>query len=311
VPDDPYLARELGRYFPRAIGEQFPEALEGHRLRREIIATMLANSMINRGGPSLIARVADETGADSPAIATAFAAARDSYGLTELNGEIGKLDTKISGALQLSLYAAVQDLHLDRINWFLRNVDFAAGLAEIVAHYRKGIDEVEAALEKCLPDEHHAVRGARAAELMAAGVPEKLAKKLSSIPELMAAPDIILVADQAKAKAEAVTSAYFAADAFFQVDRILAAAREIELVDHFDRLALDRALAELASSQRLIAAEVLSTGKRGEEAVHAWVAKRGREIERARSNVHEIAGSGLTLSKLAVAVGLLSDLAKS
>jgi glutamate dehydrogenase len=127
----------------------------------------------------------------------------------------------------------------------------------------------------------------------------------------MAAPDIILVADRAEAEVEAVTGVYFAADAFFQVDRIVAAAREIELADHFDRLALDRALAELASSQRAIAAEALSTGKRGEDAVLAWVALRGREIVRARSDVHEIAASGLTLSKLAVAVGLLSALAKS
>ena len=63
VPDDPYLARELARYFPKAIDERFPDALEHHRLRREIIATHLGNSMINRGGPSLIVRIADQTGA--------------------------------------------------------------------------------------------------------------------------------------------------------------------------------------------------------------------------------------------------------
>ena len=59
VPDDPYLARELTRYFPAAIVEQFPDALEHHRLRRDIIATQLANSMINRGGPSFVVRIED------------------------------------------------------------------------------------------------------------------------------------------------------------------------------------------------------------------------------------------------------------
>ena len=66
VPDDPYLGRELGRYFPKLIAQKFPDALEKHRLRREIIATQLANSMINRGGPSFVVRIADQTGA-SPA----------------------------------------------------------------------------------------------------------------------------------------------------------------------------------------------------------------------------------------------------
>jgi len=51
VPDDPYLGRELGRYFPRALAEKFPDAIPQHRLRREIVATQLTNSMINRGAP--------------------------------------------------------------------------------------------------------------------------------------------------------------------------------------------------------------------------------------------------------------------
>ncbi len=147
VPDDPYLARELGRYFPKEIAARFPDALEHHRLRREIIATHLANSMINRGGPSLLVRIADQTGATASQTAYAFTAVRDSYGMTDLNGAIDALDNKISGALQLELYAAVEDLLLDRIVWALRNVDRSRGLAPGVAHYREGIAAVEAALD--------------------------------------------------------------------------------------------------------------------------------------------------------------------
>jgi glutamate dehydrogenase len=66
VPDDPYLGRELTRYFPRAILERFPDAPERHRLRREIIATQLANSIINRGGPSFAVQIEDQTGRRSP-----------------------------------------------------------------------------------------------------------------------------------------------------------------------------------------------------------------------------------------------------
>ena len=128
VPDDPYLGRELDRYFPKEMSERYADALQAHRLRREIIATQLTNSMINRGGATLIVRIADQTGAGSPAIAAAFAAVRNSYDLIELNSEIDALDNRISGKVQLDLYAAVQDLLLDRLVWFLRNVDLAQGL---------------------------------------------------------------------------------------------------------------------------------------------------------------------------------------
>jgi glutamate dehydrogenase len=311
VPDDPYLARELARYFPKPVVDRFPEALERHRLRREIVATMLANSMVNRGGPSLIARIGGETGADSPSIAMAFAAARDSFGLSELNGEIDGLDKRVDGALQLSLYAAVQDLHLDRINWFLRHADFSSGLAGIVAHYRSGIAAVDAAIEQALPPEHRARREARAAELVAAGVPEPLGKKLAGLSEVRAATDIVLVADACKRKVEDVTGVYFAVGDYFRLDRIAAASQAIELSDHFDRLALDRSRVEIGTSQRAIVAQALATGEAGEAAAIAWVARRGRDVERVRASMQEIADSGLNLSKLSVAVGLLADLAKT
>src|SRR5262249_1732872 len=120
VPDDPYLGRELGRYFPKVIAERYPDALAQHRLRREIIVTQLTNSMINRGGPSLVVRIADQTGASAASIAAAFAAVRDSYQMIALNTAIDALDNKVPGKLQLDLYAAVQDLLLDRLVWFLR-----------------------------------------------------------------------------------------------------------------------------------------------------------------------------------------------
>ena len=118
--------------------------------------------MINRGGPSLIVRIADQTGAAPAAIASAFAAVRDSYGMTALNTAIDELDNRIPGKLQLDLYAAVQDLLLDRIIWFLRNVELAKGLADVVAHYRDGIAAVAAALDGALSAEALSARAARA-----------------------------------------------------------------------------------------------------------------------------------------------------
>ena len=163
VPDDPYLGRELGRYFPKILAEKFPDALEKHRLRREIIATQLANSMINRGGPSLVVRIADQTGATSGAIAAAFAAVRSAYDMPALNDEINALDNRIGGEVQLSLYQQVQDLLLDRLVWFLRNVDLTRGLANIVDHYKKGIDALANELDSALPSEALAERAARTA----------------------------------------------------------------------------------------------------------------------------------------------------
>ncbi len=315
VPDDPYLGLELGRYFPKEMSERFPDALQAHRLRREIIATQLTNSMINRGGATLIVRIGDQTGAGAAAIAAAFAAVRNSYDLIGLNGEIDGLDNKISGKAQLDLYAAVQDLLLDRLVWFLRNVDLTLGLEEIIGHYRDGIAQVESALDSALSKQAAAARVARTEALLKAGVPDALARRMANLAVLKAAPDIVLVADRAKKPVSEVTATYFATESFFQLDRVTHAAAGIAVSDYFDRLALDRALDSIGDAERRLTAAMVGNGKAGEGlagagAVEEWVKPRRTEVERIRAAIHEIAGSGLTLSKLSVAASLLGDLAR-
>ena len=216
VPDDPYLGRELGRYFPARLCEQFGDALETHRLRREIIVTQLANSMINRGGPALVVRMTDQTGAEPGRIAAAFAAVRDSYRMTALNGGIDALDGRVAGALQLDLYAAVQDLLLDRLVWFLRHVDLSKGLDAVVAHYAQGYRRHGGGAGcVCSPPISATAQDARSAELQRAGVPQPLAQRLAGLRALAAAPDIVLVADRTGKPVADVAATYFAAGAFF------------------------------------------------------------------------------------------------
>jgi glutamate dehydrogenase len=310
VPDDPYLGRELARYFPSQLVERFPDALEQHRLRREIISTQLTNSMINRGGPAFVVRIADQTGASPAAIAAAFFAVRNSYDMIALNSAIDALDTRISGKLQLDLYAAVQDLLIDRVVWFVRNVDVSKGLADVVEHYREGIATVTAALGEVLPPDAQAARAARGTELVNAGVPQELAQRLANLSALAMAPDAVLVADRTGKPLVDVAATYFAAGAFFQLDRIATAARGIHVTDYFDRLALDRALDTIGEAERRLTAEMVGNGATGPAAVEAWVGTRSGEVERIRTAVHGIASSGLTLSKLSVAASLLGDLVK-
>jgi glutamate dehydrogenase len=310
VPDDPYLGRELNRYFPPSISQRFPDALDRHRLRREIIATQLANSMINRGGPTFVVRIADQTGASADRIAAAFAAVRNSYDLITLNAEIETLDNKIASDVQLGLFTNVQDLILDRVVWYLRNVDLSRGLAAVIEHDRAGIEAVAAALDRVLSPDALAARSSRLEELKRDGVPEALARRISDLPALNAAPAIIEVADRSGRPIADVAATYFGAGAFFQLDRIIRAARAIVVTDYFDRLALDRALDTITDAERQLASAMLMNGAAGTAAVDEWVATRHQDVDRVRMAVTEIASSGLTLSKLSVTASMLGDLVR-
>ena len=310
VPDDPYLAHELGRYFPQSISRHFPDALEHHRLRRDIIATQLANSMINRGGPAVVVRIADQTGASVDRIAAAFTAVRDSFRLTTLNTSIEALDNKVAGAVQLGLFAAVQNLLLDRIVWFLRNVDMRQGLAGIVDHYRVKIATLSGRLDHYLPAEAQRVRDAAALKMTSQGVPESVARNIANLPLLGSTADIVLIADRTQQPFSLVAPVFFAAEAYFQLDRIVAAARDITLVDYFDRLAFDRGLDSMGDALRRLVAEMTAVGGSGAEAVAAFVRQKGNDVDRVRDAMHQMVASGLTLSKLTVAASMLGDLAR-
>ncbi len=116
-----------------------------------------------------------------------------------------------------------------------------------------------------------------------------LARKLANLPELKHAPDIVMVAERAKRPVGEVTKTYFAAEAYFQLDRISAAVQDIAVADYFDRLALDRSLDSIGDAERRIAAAMVGNGAAGAGAVEAWVKPRQAEVERIRAAIHEIA----------------------
>nr|PZN44161.1 MAG: NAD-glutamate dehydrogenase [Pseudomonadota bacterium] len=310
VPDEPYLAQELARYMPAPVRERFPDAVEGHRLRREIIATQLANAIVNRGGPTIVTKLADQTGADAPAIAMAYAATRDAFGLTELNAAIDALDGKISGALQLGLYGELQDLLLDQLAWFIRNVNLAGGdLEAVVARYRDGLAEIAAHLDTILPPAARESLAERARTLVSQGVPEELAERLAALPVLAEGPDIVRVATLAGRPVRDVAATHFAVEGLFRLGALAAQGRQIKVADYYDRLALDRAIDGLSDAHRRLTAEIVADGA-GPQAVEAWAERRGSEVTRIRTTVETIVASGLTLSKLTVAASLLGDLAR-
>ncbi|MGY2047700.1 NAD-glutamate dehydrogenase [Methylobacterium sp. JK268] len=314
VPDDPYLSRELERYFPPVLLARYPDAVAQHRLRREIIATGLANAIINRGGPTLVSRLADETGAEAPTIAAAYAVTRDAFGLLDLNRAVDGLDGILSGAQQLALFADLQDLLRQRMVWFIRNEALAegeGGIEAVVARYRDGIAAVGAALAEVLPAGAREALAKRSRALADQGVPEDLAARLAALAELGAAPDIVRVAESTGRPPAAIAATHFALEELFRLSPLIRAARSVPVADTFDRIALERAVAGIAAAHRALTAEAAATGEQGQAAVEAWSAARGASLARIRTAIAAIGASGLTVSKVSVAASLLADLTRA
>jgi glutamate dehydrogenase len=308
IPDDPYLKSELVRYFPQPLREGYAAEIAGHRLRREIVATQLANAIINRGGPAIVSMLADQTRAEAPAIAAAYAVARDAFDLITLNGAIDALDAKLPGKTQTGLYAAAQELVVDRMRWFLRRGAAKPGAIEqTVAHYAKGVAALDGALAELLPEAAAQARNARIAALTAEGVPETLATRVASLPWLAEATDIVDIASRTKRDIVEVARIHFGTDSVFGFSTLRSAAAAVPATDDYERLARQRAVETLTDAHAGLTQEI-ATGKSGPDALKDWLTERGADADRTRATVSAIAMSGLSLPKLMVAAGMLADL---
>ena len=312
VTDDLYLSRELYRYFPPKLVETFHAAVSGHRLRREVIATVLSNAMINRGGPGFVNEIVSATSADAGHVAAAYAAARDSFGLAGINARIDALDTQVPGTTQLRMYAEVESLVTRETLWFLRNESVADGLGPLIERYRDGVAQIASGFkDRVTPWIANAI-DSRTSALETAGAPHEIAREIAELSPLSMASDIVLVATRAGSTVPEAASAFFGVLDIFELGGIIEAGNRIVLADRFDRMALDRALANLLRAVRDLTTDVLASGE-GEvtDRLTAWHDERPREIDRAAAAVQDLTEGDITVSRLSVAAGLLADLARS
>ena len=128
---------------------------------------------------------------------------------------------------------------------------------------------------------------------------------------LTLASDVVLVAERDGASVAEAAEAYFEIISLFSLGRITEQGGNISLSDRFDRMALDRALSNLMRAVRELTGAVLASGTGAVSArLQTWHQARAREIDRIAAMVADLIEGELTVSRLSVAAGLLSDLLK-
>ncbi|MFW1676167.1 NAD-glutamate dehydrogenase [Pontibacter sp. JAM-7] len=209
VADDAYLGLELFTAFPKQLIESYPEALRQHRLYREIVATQLANHMINMMGINFADRLRVSTGADDTTIARAFVLARDAFNIDQLWQQIEALDYQVDAELQANMMLELQHLMRRTTRWFVRNrrEDVDCGIE--VEGCRSKLTKLIRSLDKVLcgaPKKHWEQTRQRYEK---AGVPGKLARTVGAARILFSALGIIDVARSTDVPIESVAQIHF------------------------------------------------------------------------------------------------------
>jgi glutamate dehydrogenase len=209
LPDDPYFASEVQRYFPTPMRKRHAREIPRHRLRREIVTTQTTNSLVNRMGPVFVTRAQEETGADPAAIARAYSIAREIFAMRALWFEIEGLDNKVSAAMQYGMFYRGARLLRHASYWLLRERGRNLHIENTVRELRPGVEALAEQIDEVLGGAARARHDAVHAELTGGGVPEKLAQRVARLSSLEPALDIVALAASEKNAVTEVARVYF------------------------------------------------------------------------------------------------------
>ena len=302
LSDDPVLIPDLESYFPDALRQRFKAEIARHKLRREIVATVVTNAMVNRVGPSFVATIADKTGCDWPEIARAYLIARDAFGLGPMWERVQGLDLRVPAEVQTRMHQTIRRLSERASLWLLNNCKHPLSIAGALAEFRPGIEALTKGLDEVLPEADRAQLDATAKALADAGVPRDLAHAVSQLDWLAAAPDIVRLGGDPLA----VARVYYALGQRLGLDWLKYQATQLKPQTDWQRQAAAAVLDDLYGHQATLARRVLADS--GELA--SWVEARKSAVDRIDHTLTDMrAAPAVDLAMLAVANRRFGELA--
>ncbi|WP_169728373.1 NAD-glutamate dehydrogenase [Geminicoccus roseus] len=273
--DDPMLAGERLRYFPRLIRKRFPEAVARHRLGREIVATRLANGMVNRAGISFAQDLANETGASFDEIARGYLIVREGFELTPVWGAVENLPASV-GRQQIALLTDLTRTTAEAVRWTIVHDLSNRPLRETAERLQAGIRTLREQIEGLAPPALKETLAGRCQELRGLGLDADAASRLAVLPLTTVLLDALDTAYSTGVPVERSTEIRLALDETLDCHRIDVLIERISVRSSWDHEAKAALRDELAEMVRRAAHDVLAK----HEPLDAWRERRRNAIER-------------------------------
>ncbi len=313
VPEDPYLSRELQRYFPKALQERYAADMEGHRLRREIIATAVTNSMVNRMGSTFVLRMQEDTGEQPAQIAKAYTIAREILGARQWWSAIDAADLKVPESSQIDALMAVWNLLRQYTRWMLNLPGEQLVIASMVERYSASLGELRAMLPKALPGEAKAQYDASIEAWTRKGFAPALAADFAALPFLAYGLDIVQIALQRKLPVADVARVYFSLSDALHTKWLMDQVELLPVEGRWHAQARGALRDELQQQQSTLVGQVLAgtpAGRGAADAVGAWLSREDSTLRYTLAMFADMRNlRGMDYATLLVAVRRLGQIA--
>ncbi|GGK70984.1 NAD-glutamate dehydrogenase [Amphritea balenae] len=312
LTEDAGFSKELETAFPARLLEKFPEALHNHRLRREIIATQIANDLVNRMGITFVHNLHNATGVSYAQIAAAYLVSREIYDVENLWQQIEALDHQVPAETQVAMMKDMMQLMTRSTQWLLRQHRDGLNMQYCLDTYKPSIDQMVGSVDRI----RAVIPASRLEEKFqgyaSTGIPEPLAAFCAATENVYWLLDVIDVANTMDEDVELVAKTYFGLGTNLNLIWIDHEIRQFNAANHWQALAKNSYRIELDIQHRALTLSVLQSGERGSSVEHRmehWQQKNTELLERWHTTLRDIQNTKLIdCAIFSVALSVLLEL---
>ncbi|MEU8023409.1 NAD-glutamate dehydrogenase [Micromonospora haikouensis] len=314
LADEEWTTDVLVNYFPTPMRERFADRMGQHRLRRDIVTTVLVNEAINRGGITFVFRVVEETAASAADVIRAYVVVREVFGLRELWDAVEALDNKVDPELQTAVYLDTRRL-LDRaVRWLVTNRRSPLDVPAEIARLRDGVARLLPGLENLFYGSEREGIAAHIDAMTSRGLPRGLAEQATRLMYSFGLLDVVETAATSGRDVGEVASVYFVLSDRFRVDSLLSKISLLPRADRWQTLARMALRYDLYAALAALTAEVLGSTPDSLpplERVEQWEQSNATSIHRARRAMGEFDDSRADLAALSVLLRQIRTLVRT
>jgi glutamate dehydrogenase len=288
LSEDKLVQPQLFEAFPKPMRKAHADAIRAHRLRNEIVATKVANRLVNRLGPSVAFDLMEEEGASLQQVVSSFLVAERLLDLDKLWIEIEQDSLPEAVRIELfSIAAASVRAHLSDV---LRAASGETRVEVLCSLFEPGVRKISTAAAKLIRSEVRNEAAARRDRLIALGASEDIVRGLVRLYELDGIFGIAALAARKKVDELALTRAYTRLGEALGLDWAQQQVARFAPADQWERL-LNAGLARDFEQLRI---EFLSRRRNGEPdvSVDDWIADHRPRIDQFRQLIGRARAEG-------------------
>ncbi|MBH0046832.1 NAD-glutamate dehydrogenase [Pseudoalteromonas sp. NZS11_1] len=271
ITENPYYRQLLVKSFPRPLREKFNDAMNNHPLRKEIIATKLANSIVNDMGLNFMVRMHEETGANEAEIAMCYSIASEIFEMRDTWSSISALDNKIPAAVQTEMLYQLRRTVRRTTRWFLRHRNKSQTIEQGIEFFAPTFKDLSDNLNTYMIEKENDRIVIEANKLIDAGVPVDIAKRIVSLSSLFSVMDLAEVANNSGKSISMVSNTYFKLGARMGLHWFLEQITKQPVANHWQALARSSYREELDWQQRTLSEVVLNSFEGDESDVDSQI----------------------------------------